>query len=68
LSQSLTWKHDEAAFDGGLDALLRMPTGCGEQTMIYMSPNVYALQYLSNTNQVTGDIEKKAYKFIESGI
>nr|BAJ05269.1 complement component C3 precursor [Diadumene lineata] len=52
---------------GGLEALLRMPTGCGEQTMIYMSPNVYALQYLSNTNQVTDVIEGKAYNFIKSG-
>lgn len=53
--------------NGGLEKLLRMPTGCGEQTMIYMSPNVYVLQYLSNTRQVTASVEAKAYKFIQSG-
>lgn len=53
--------------NGGLEALLRMPTGCGEQTMIYLSPNVYVLQYLSNTKQVTAEVEEKSYKFIESG-
>nr|BAH22724.1 complement component C3 precursor [Nematostella vectensis] len=53
--------------NGGLDNLLRMPTGCGEQTLIYMSPNVYVLEYLSNTHQVTASVEAKAYKFIQQG-
>ena len=52
---------------GGFDELLRMPTGCGEQTMIYMAPNVYVLQYLTNTKQVTASVESRAYRYIQSG-
>lgn len=44
-----------------------MPMGCGEQTMIHMAPNVYVLQYLTNSKQVTVDVEDRAYKFIQSG-
>ena len=52
---------------GGLESLLRMPMGCGEQTMIFLAPNVYVMQYLSKTRQVTADIESKAYRMIQSG-
>lgn len=52
---------------GGFEELLRMPTGCGEQTMIFLAPNVYVLQYLTNTKQVTADIESRAYRHIQSG-
>lgn len=44
-----------------------MPTGCGEQTMIALAPNVYVLQYLMNTDQLTGPNEENAYRFIQSG-
>ena len=52
---------------GKLQSRLRMPTGCGEQTMLSLGPNVYVLQYLTNTRQVTAQIEANAYKFIQSG-
>ena len=52
---------------GGLESLLRMPMGCGEQTMIFLAPNVYVMQYLLRTRQVTADIESKAYRMIQSG-
>ncbi|KAK2565842.1 C3 and PZP-like alpha-2-macroglobulin domain-containing protein 8 [Acropora cervicornis] len=52
---------------GGLENLLRMPMGCGEQTMMFLAPNVYVLQYLSKTKQVTADIESRAYEMIQSG-
>lgn len=52
---------------GQLESRLRMPTGCGEQTMLSLGPNVYVLQYLTNTRQVTAQIEANAYKFIRSG-
>ncbi|RXN38674.1 alpha-2-macroglobulin-like protein [Labeo rohita] len=32
-----------------LDGLLQMPYGCGEQNMAILSPNIYILQYLENT-------------------
>ncbi|KAK7492650.1 hypothetical protein BaRGS_00016129, partial [Batillaria attramentaria] len=51
----------------GLDKLLRMPTGCGEQNMIGMAPDVFVASYLSATNQLTSDIEEKALGYMESG-
>ena len=53
---------------GSLQSRLRMPTGCGEQTMISLGPNVYVLQYLTNTKQVTAQIEQNAYNYIQSGM
>uniref|UniRef100_A0A8D2LBJ5 Anaphylatoxin-like domain-containing protein n=1 Tax=Varanus komodoensis TaxID=61221 RepID=A0A8D2LBJ5_VARKO len=35
----------------GLSSLLRVPRGCGEQTMILMAPGVYAMRYLDKTEQ-----------------
>uniref|UniRef100_A0A8C2BCJ2 Alpha-2-macroglobulin-like n=1 Tax=Cyprinus carpio TaxID=7962 RepID=A0A8C2BCJ2_CYPCA len=34
-----------------LDGLLQMPYGCGEQNIAVLSPNIYILQYLENTEQ-----------------
>jgi CD109 antigen len=53
---------------GGLENLLRMPMGCGEQNMIYLAPNVYVLEYLTNTKQVTAEVETIAYRFIQQGM
>lgn len=53
--------------EGGLDKFFRQPTGCGEQTMIRLAPNVYVLEYLMNTNQLSGANEESAYRFIQSG-
>lgn len=53
----------------GLDKLIQMPTGCGEQTMIRLAPLVYVLRYLySIKNGVTAAVEKKAYGFMRKGI
>ena len=51
----------------GLDRLLRMPTGCGEQTMIGLAPDVFVSSYLKVTGQLTGEVSDKALKFMESG-
>ena len=53
--------------EGGLEEFFRQPTGCGEQNMIYLAPNVYVLEYLMNTGQLTGANEENAYRFIQSG-
>ncbi|XP_031570486.1 A.superbus venom factor 1-like [Actinia tenebrosa] len=52
---------------GGLENILRMPMGCGEQNMIFLAPNVYVLEYLTNTRQVTAEVETRAYRFIQQG-
>lgn len=51
----------------GLDKLLRMPTGCGEQTMIGFAPDVFITNYLTATNQLTSAIEEKALTYMEKG-
>uniref|UniRef100_A0A667YKS3 Alpha-2-macroglobulin n=1 Tax=Myripristis murdjan TaxID=586833 RepID=A0A667YKS3_9TELE len=50
-----------------LDGLLRMPYGCGEQNMALLAPNIYILEYLTNTNQMTKAIKEKATGFLNSG-
>ncbi|CAH3019175.1 unnamed protein product [Porites evermanni] len=52
---------------GGLESFIRMPGGCGEQTMRSFSPNVYVFEYLMTTNQVTGTMEADAHRFIQAG-
>ncbi|XP_027710711.1 complement C4-A-like, partial [Vombatus ursinus] len=36
---------------GGLGSLLRVPRGCAEQTMVYLSPTLAASRYLDKTEQ-----------------
>ncbi|XP_034723150.1 alpha-2-macroglobulin isoform X2 [Etheostoma cragini] len=50
-----------------LDKLLAMPYGCGEQNMVLFAPNIFILNYLKSTAQLTEDIRDKATKFLESG-
>lgn len=50
-----------------LQDLLRMPYGCGEQNMASWSPNIVALQYLSNTDQLTLEIETEALNYMRIG-
>uniref|UniRef100_A0A8C7KTW9 Alpha-macroglobulin-like TED domain-containing protein n=1 Tax=Oncorhynchus kisutch TaxID=8019 RepID=A0A8C7KTW9_ONCKI len=50
-----------------LDGLLQMPYGCGEQNMALLAPNIYILEYLRNTEQLTPAIRDKAIKFLTSG-
>ncbi|KAL5016374.1 hypothetical protein ScPMuIL_005963 [Solemya velum] len=51
----------------GIDKLLTMPTGCGEQTMVGFAPDVFISNYLLATNQLTGDIKDKAVTYMEKG-
>ncbi|XP_020849903.1 alpha-2-macroglobulin [Phascolarctos cinereus] len=47
--------------------LLKMPYGCGEQNMALFAPNIYVLNYLKETNQLTPEIKSKAIGFLQSG-
>lgn len=38
--------------------LIKMPKGCGEQTMAKLAPTLYAYQYLKTTGQI-GDIAEE---------
>uniref|UniRef100_A0A8P4GHJ1 Alpha-2-macroglobulin n=1 Tax=Dicentrarchus labrax TaxID=13489 RepID=A0A8P4GHJ1_DICLA len=50
-----------------LDKLLAMPYGCGEQNMVLFAPNIFILNYLKSTGQLTTEIQDKATRFLESG-
>ena len=47
--------------------LVRLPTGCGEQNMVGLVPNIYLLQYLKSTKQPKKDLERKAKEYMEVG-
>lgn len=50
-----------------LDSLLQMPYGCGEQNMVLFAPNIYILNYLQSTRQLTEEIQTRATGFLDSG-
>ncbi|XP_048013066.1 pregnancy zone protein-like isoform X2 [Megalobrama amblycephala] len=50
-----------------LDKLLQMPSGCGEQNMIDLAPNIYILLYLEATGQLTATIRETAIGYLQSG-
>lgn len=50
-----------------LDKLLAMPYGCGEQNMVLFAPNIYIMQYLESSKQLTQEIKDMAVRFLEGG-
>ena len=52
----------------GLDKLLKMPKGCGEQNMVVFAPNIYVMDYLTATGQLNEKISQKAKIFMQSGM
>ena len=51
----------------GMDAILRMPFGCFEQTSSATYPNVLALDYMKRIGKLTPEIHAKAEGFIAKG-
>src|SRR6202042_3385990 len=51
----------------GMDAILRMPYGCFEQTSSSTYPNVLALDYMKRTKKLTPEVHAKAEGFIATG-
>jgi CD109 antigen len=51
----------------GLDTLLQMPFGCGEQNMIVFAPDVYITKYLRESGQLKPEIMAKAEKLMITG-
>ncbi|CAE8622241.1 unnamed protein product [Polarella glacialis] len=51
----------------GLDRLLRIPTGCGEQNMIGLAPNVYVAKYLLAMGQLRPEIRQRVVNNIIVG-
>ncbi|XP_018427504.1 PREDICTED: CD109 antigen-like, partial [Nanorana parkeri] len=51
----------------GLESLIQMPCGCGEQNMINFAPNIYILQYLITSKKITEDIRARSIGFMNIG-
>ncbi|NWZ62499.1 OVOS protein, partial [Acrocephalus arundinaceus] len=50
-----------------IDNLLHMPYGCGEQNMALFTPNIYALDYLNKTGQLTEEIRVRGTGYLSTG-
>ncbi|MBI4903035.1 MAG: carboxypeptidase regulatory-like domain-containing protein [Acidobacteria bacterium] len=51
----------------GMDAILRMPYGCFEQTSSSTYPNILALDYMKRSKKLTPEVRAKAEGFITTG-
>lgn len=51
----------------GLESLLQMPFGCGEQNMILFAPNVFVTRYLQETGQARAEVLAKAELLMLTG-
>lgn len=50
-----------------LDHLVQQPYGCGEQNMAKLAPMISVLGYLSSTDQLTEELQRKAFNFLKIG-
>lgn len=51
----------------GIDELLSLPDGCGEQKMINIAPVVYLMNYLEITRSLTADMRVTFQKKLLDG-
>ncbi|XP_052104443.1 CD109 antigen-like isoform X2 [Mytilus californianus] len=51
----------------GVEDLLRMSYGCGEQNLVRFVPNVFISVYLKITNRLTNDIKDKVDRYLSAG-
>ncbi|KAM9390182.1 complement C4-A-like [Phaethornis superciliosus] len=54
----------------GVEKLIKVPTGCAEQTMVKMAPTAYAIEYLDASKQwedLKPEQKEEAIKMIEKG-
>ncbi|MGO8671280.1 MAG: alpha-2-macroglobulin family protein [Capsulimonadaceae bacterium] len=51
----------------GLDGMLRMPSGCFEQTSSSTYPDVLVLSYLKQTRKINPELQMKAEDYINTG-
>ncbi|XP_076068974.1 alpha-2-macroglobulin-like protein 1 [Oratosquilla oratoria] len=50
-----------------LDSMIQMPYGCGEQNMVRFAPNIYILQYLEASQQLTLDVVDRSKEYMQQG-
>ncbi|XP_034287784.1 CD109 antigen [Pantherophis guttatus] len=51
----------------GLESLVKMPYGCGEQNMINFAPNIYILDYLSKAGNLQTQFKSKIVSYMREG-
>ncbi|XP_041359485.1 CD109 antigen-like isoform X2 [Gigantopelta aegis] len=51
----------------GLDSLLSIPVGCGEQNMLKFAPDVFIADYLTTTKQMTPELSNRITTYLELG-
>jgi len=51
----------------GLEELIQMPFGCGEQNMIMLAPDIFITRYLQESGQVKPEVMAKAEKLMITG-
>ena len=51
----------------GLDKLIKMPYGCGEQNMLNFAPTIFVTEYLEKAGQISSDLKSKSIGFMEKG-
>jgi CD109 antigen len=51
----------------GLENLIQMSYGCGEQNLLNFVPSLFALRYLEATGQLTSSLRSKAISYAEDG-
>ncbi|MCK4964445.1 MAG: alpha-2-macroglobulin, partial [Dehalococcoidia bacterium] len=51
----------------GLEGLIQMPFGCGEQNMIVFAPDIFITKYLEESGQLKPEIMAKAEKLMITG-
>ena len=50
-----------------LDKLIKMPSGCGEQTMLGLAPDIAIYDYLSASEKLTGALQGTLQNYIRAG-
>ncbi|CAM5081691.1 unnamed protein product, partial [Eretmochelys imbricata] len=50
-----------------LQQLFQMPFGCRKQNMVLFAPNIYVLDYLNKTGQLSEETKSKAVGYLASG-
>ncbi|XP_037049174.1 CD109 antigen-like [Bradysia coprophila] len=50
-----------------IQSLIKLPSGCGEQTMIGLAPDVVILSYLTKVGRLTGELKKQLINYLEVG-
>ncbi|KAG0723946.1 CD109 antigen [Chionoecetes opilio] len=52
---------------GDLQSVVELPTGCGEQNMAKLVPNIVVMEYLKNKNQLEEGLQGCAKRHLETG-